>query len=70
LPLFCAIALASVTAQPAAKTKNNAARMYRSFSDANCRSSNGEYTPKPATRKAKNAITIAKQQKNPAAGWA
>ncbi len=43
--------------------------MYRSFSDASHRSIDDEYTPKTATRKAKNAITVAKQQKNPAAGW-
>jgi hypothetical protein len=42
--------------------------IYRSFSEIISRSKAGEYTPKQAIRKAKNAAATARQQENAAAG--
>jgi len=64
----CASALASVTAQPAARTSKIAARMYRNFSELSHRWKDGKYIPNTAVRKAKNATTTASEQNSAAAG--
>jgi hypothetical protein len=67
--LFAASARANVTAQPTATMTIRARIMYFILTLLKKRLRKSKYTPKTATKKAKNAETASTQHNNAAAGW-
>ena len=66
---FAAIALAKVTAQPAAMMIIRAKTIYRGFTSEKKRSIKRKYTPKTAIINARTAMITRTEHKRPQAGW-